>query len=149
MNYTLTELAALISFKARLADIDIVQLHGFERAIVEIIYVAKMQAAGDLRHAGHEAAAASIEAAAGAEHAANSGMTREALMAAIQARDGIMPATQGGFVEWPPKGSRLELTLKHRVTLASEYEHRINKALRAENAEAWEYAQASTPRPIN
>ena len=42
MNYTLTELAALISFKARLADIDIVQLHGFERAIVEIIYVAKM-----------------------------------------------------------------------------------------------------------
>lgn len=111
--------ATLIAFKARLDDIGEVELAGFERALVEHRFAAARDFAAHLRALGHDAAAGALLDAAGAEHERNAPLTRQALLQALDERDGASgphrgPIDMEAIKSWPPASSRLAAALARR-----------------------------------
>lgn len=84
MNYTTAELAELVAFKARL-DVSEIEMLGIERALVEIVFIARKDLLERLRTGDSTAA---LERDANLQHEAESAEARFALLGTIIERGG-------------------------------------------------------------
>lgn len=109
MKIATTQLAELIAFKGRTVDADEVTLLGFERAAVEIAFIAHSEAASLLRAKGHDAAAQLVEEMSEAAHRLGAERTRTRLHAELARAPGRELTSQ-----WPPPGTPIAAALRRR-----------------------------------
>lgn len=109
MRITTEQLAELIAFKGRTLDADEVTLLGFERAVVEIAFLAQTEAADLLRAKGHEEAARIVEEVAEAAHRVGAEASRSRLFAELARSPGRAVAAH-----WPPPGTPVAAALRRR-----------------------------------
>lgn len=108
------DLAELIALKGRLGDADEVTMLALERAVVEVVFMARMEVAAELRKRGLGTAADRLELDASAVHLAASVRTRAEMLGALVSRDGSVALDDP--TAFPADEDRLALTLAFRRT---------------------------------